>query len=475
MSPTSNWFRFRPDGPVRRSPSIRSSVGGRLYLLMGFQTAIAAYLVFTALRTIAGIGSDSRRSSEFQLQSIAAIGDAIENAAVLKDGTKSPSLEAFVHRYQTSWETASASSPAAVRFRNELLSRGEVSLTQHESEILRTLKESIQFGNADAVRKDLAMLHKINMRYAFLDSQYVTNRTKTAAYWLLAVGSVATVLTLFLGLRVHRAVGPRIRFMVSKVSHFREAGVYERIGDIGRDDIGILATALDAGFSAIAEREREREKFLAVAAHELKTPVTSIFGYAALIKDHPDQKAVVPRSIEVIHRQSWRLSRLIDGLFLAARARSQSLRFDPKPLDMSALVERVLLEMKPFVSEDVFSSQVERKVFIFGDEVLLEHALWSLLTCAAALSPDKAPVQVVFTTTGQWARLAVDIQASATPIPELQELFLPFRFVQYETGASIRSAIGLYLSREIVRLHSGRLSVQQVSEIHPEFVMELPI
>ena len=134
---------------------------------MGFQTAIAAYLVLTALRTIAGIGSDSRRSSEFQLESIAAIGDAIENAAVLKDGTKSPSLEAFVHRYQTSWETASANSPAAVRFRDELLSRGEVSLTQHESEILRTLKESIQFGNADAVRKDLAMLHKINMRYAF--------------------------------------------------------------------------------------------------------------------------------------------------------------------------------------------------------------------------------------------------------------------------------------------------------------------
>jgi signal transduction histidine kinase len=263
--------------------------------------------------------------------------------------------------------------------------------------------------------------------------------------------------------------------MLSKVSHFREAGRYERIGDIGRDDIGILANALDAGFSAIAERERDREKFMAIAAHELKTPVTSIYGYAALMASHPDQKSLVPRSIEIIHRQSWRLSRLIEGLFLAAQARNQSLRFDPKPLDMSALVERVLMEMKPFVSDDMFSAQVDKKICIFGDEALLEHALWSLLTCAAALSPDRAPVEVSFTGTEQWARLAVDIQASVTPIPELQELFLPFRFVQYETGASIRSAIGLYLSREIVRLHSGRLNVQQVSDLYPEFVLELPI
>jgi signal transduction histidine kinase len=442
---------------------------------MGLQTAIAGYLVLTALRTIAGVGSDSRRSYEFQLESISAIGNALEDAALLKDGAKSPSLEVFVRRYHTDWETASSTSPAAVRFRNELLRSGEARLTQHESEILRNLKESVQSGDANAVRKNLAMLHKINTQYALLDSQYVTNRTKIAAYRLLTVGSVATVLTLFLGLRVHRAVGPRIRFMLSRVGHFREAGVYERIGDIGRDDIGILANALDAGFSAIAERERDREKFLAVAAHELKTPVTSIYGYAALLADHPDQKSVVPRSIEIIHRQSWRLSRLIEGLFLAAQARNHSLRFDPKPLDMSALVERVLREMKPFVSDAMVSSRLDKKICIFGDEALLEHALWSLLTCAAALSPDKAAVEVAFSSTQQWARLAVDIQASVTPIPELQELFLPFRTVQYETGASIRSAIGLYLSREIVRLHGGRLNVQQVSDRHPEFLMELPI
>jgi signal transduction histidine kinase len=441
---------------------------------MGFQTAIAAYLVLAALRTIAEINGDSRRSYDFQLQSIAAIGDAMEEAALLKNGSKSPSLEAFVQRYHVEWETASASSPAAVRFRNELLRAGERDLPKRESEIVMDLKRSLQTGNAEVARKELAILHRINMRYADLESQYVTDRNRNAAYWLLTLGSAATVLTLLLGYRVFRAIGPRIRLMVSRVNHFREAGVYERIGDIGRDDIGTLGNAVDAGFSAIAERERDHEKFLAVAAHELKTPVTSIYGYAAFMANHPDRVSIFPHSIEIIHRQSWRLCRLIDGLFLASQARRQNLRFDPKPFDISALVERVLLEMKPFVCDRMFSSQVQKKIRIFGDPALIEHALWSLLTCASALSPDKAPVQVALNVAEQWARLTLDIEASAIPIPELQELFLPFRCVEYETGARVRSAIGLYLSREIVRLHSGRLSVQQVSEL-PEFVMDLPI
>jgi signal transduction histidine kinase len=460
--------------PTLPSGIIRASVGARLYLLMGFQTAIVAYLVLTALRTIAAIGSDSRESHEFQLQSIAAIGSAMEEAAVLKNGATSPSLEAFLHRYHTDWETAAASSHAAVRFRNELYRAGELSLAKRETEILLELKEALQSGNADAVSKHLAALHNLNMRFADLESQYLMSRTKKAAYWLLTVGSVATVLTLLLGYQVRRAIGPRIRFMVSKVREFRESGVYERIGDIGRDDIGSLANALDAGFSAISEREREREKFMSIAAHELKTPVTSIYGYASLLTSHPEAASLVPRTIEIIHRQSWRLSRLIDGLFLSAQARTGALRFDPKPFDMSALVERVLREMKPFVSEAKFSAQLQKNVFVLGDEALLEHALWSLVTCAFALSPDGA-VQVALNATKNSARLTLDIQTSVTPLPELQELFLPFRSVQYETGASIRSAIGLYLSREIVKIHNGSLHVQQVSDVHPEFVMELPI
>jgi signal transduction histidine kinase len=59
-------------------------------------------------------------------------------------------------------------------------------------------------------------------------------------------------------------------------------------------------------------------------------------------------------------------------------------------------------------------------------------------------------------------------------MPDVEGLFTPFRSVEYETGAGIRSAIGLYLCREIVRVHNGRLVVHEVTGEQPEFLMELP-
>jgi K+-sensing histidine kinase KdpD len=72
------------------------------------------------------------------------------------------------------------------------------------------------------------------------------------------------------------------------------------------------------------------------------------------------------------------------------------------------------------------------------------------------------------------AGLTVAIEKAIASLPELQELFLPFRSVEYESGTSMRSAIGLYLCREILRIHNGQIRVQQVSEARPEFVVELP-
>ena len=140
---------------------------------------------------------------------------------------------------------------------------------------------------------------------------------------------------------------------------------------------------------------------------------------------------------------------------------------------MSVLVRRVLREMEPFLSKKVFTSEINDGVSILGDEALLEHALWTLFTCATALSPDH--VVKVSLTRDHRARLTVDIDPSGIPLTSLEELFMPFRSLQYETADGLHSPIGLYLCREIVRVHNGQLYVHELSQSSPEFLMELPI
>jgi signal transduction histidine kinase len=450
------------------------SVSYRLFLLVACQTAIAALLVGIALRKTAVMAADYRYMYEFQLQSIYAIHRAINEAERLPQGFRSPQLEEFYHRYRTEWEVATGTTPDAIRFRKDLLSAAQFTLPRQENDLMADLGPSIKAGNIDNVRADLAALQAVNLRYFDFANKAVIQDMNSSRSWMVGLGLTGIGLTLFLGLLVRRAIAPRIQRLVEYVRRFQTTGKYDELVEVGRDDISVLASALNAGFSAIAMRNREREQFLTVAAHELKTPVTSIRGYASLLVTHPQQPPQLTRTLEVINRQSWRLARLIETLFLATRIRAGDLNFEPRPLNISALLQRVLDEMETFLSKKAFSTHIAQNVLILGDEGLLEHALWCLLTSASALSSQGSPVEISFGLDGHTAFMKVDIKDAAASVEEIQELFIPFRAIEYESGVGVRSAIGLYLSREIVRVHHGQLKVHEVSGAQPEFLMELP-
>jgi len=455
---------------------LRTPVGWGLMILVTLQAIATAAIVFMALRAIKDIAADTERMYTLQLESIAAIGGAMREAAKLTDGSSSPVIDDFLERYRSDWEIVSGTSAEAVRFRNDLRRAGESDLSARESEVLTNLKKSLQTGTADNVRQNLALLHGVISNYAAFSSRYAEERQKSARNTLLATGLAATFITGSFGLFIFYTVVPRAKILVERTRQFMESGKHERIGHLGNDAIGLLANALDAGFSAISQREREREEFFAIAAHELKTPLTSIQGYSSLVISHPDAAPLLFRALEVINRQSWRMIRLIDGLFLAMRARAKDLQFTPKPFDFSALIERVLDEMKPFVSDKTFSSQIQKNVRILGDEALLEQALWSLFTSASALASNKTPIHVSFGAEEWHALLLVTIEGDEGSVAEMEDLFKPFRSVELnDTATSPHLTTGLYLCREIVRVHNGQLRAQEVIERQPEFVMELPI
>lgn len=453
--------------------SFRASVSRRLILLVTIQTAIALLLVVVAVRTLSRLSSDYRHMYEFQFASVAAIGQAMAETANLKSGARSAMLDDFYRRYRAEWETAAGSTSDAISFRQDLTQAGAADLPRLETKALADLARSINAGDAEVIKENLAALHGINVKYAELENFYVMQRIEFGRDWIITIGLAGSVLILILGLRVRRAIAPRIKALVAHVRDFQESGKAQRIADGGKDDIAVLANALDAGFTAIASREHEREQFLSIAAHELKTPVTSIHGYASLLVNHPPKAVDIERALKSINRQSWRLSRLIDALFLAMKARTGKLDFQPKPFDMSVLVDRVLAEMEPLLTHRSFVSQIDGNVSILGDEALLEHALWALFTCASTFAVENSSMHVAFFAIDQRARLTVAINGGGVSIPEIEELFRPFRFIEYETGSGIRAAVGLYLCREIVRLHNGSLRVEELSELRPQFVMDV--
>jgi signal transduction histidine kinase len=460
------------------------------------------------MKYVSEIAEDTEYMYRFQLLSLADLGKAQENAATLQTftrpdaailGYRAPSamiaslvgqLEAFDDRYRTQWQTAEGTSDDARNFRRELVQAGKSSLIEKEKRLIKYFENSIRGlreegqssivstdeirAQAPKVREAIGALLDVNTEYAEIANDHVLHRARTSRLWLLAIGSIGTVLTLTLGLLVHHAIGPRIRRLVGKVHLFRDFGVNEKILDTGDDEIAVLGNALDTGFSAIAARDRERNQFLAVAAHELKTPITSIHGFASLLAAHPDEHTIANHAIEIISRQSWRLSRLVDHLFLAMRMLSGEIKFEPKPFDLSALVVESVSEIKSFFAGRVFTCELQESVTVLGDKPLLEHGIWSLFTCASAMSSREEPLGVILASTQTQARLLIEVPATNVSFHDIESLFVPFGSVQYEDRSGIRAEVGLYLCKQIVQLHSGRLDVSNRGKAGVQFCMELP-
>jgi signal transduction histidine kinase len=481
------------------------SVGRRIAFLIIAEALMMGVLVGYLSRSLSSLAADLEYSRRFVIAPTEALADTMERAVVMEAELDSlhrsgvaPSVtqmaedlelfESFARRYRADWMVVDNPGEDARRFREELDATGQVGLLDDERSSFAQLEAALprlrariaraqtpdvvadEVEATEEVRRAVRSLISANVRFVAVDHQIHAARARDARVQLIGLGLGVFVLTLLLGLHIRRAIGPRIAAMASKVRTFQETGEYTRTAAAGADEIAVLSNALDAGFSAIRERDRERERFLAVVAHELKTPLTSIAGFADAALVSADD-AVRTRALAVVHRQTSRLNRLVQDLLLAASARGGALAFRPTPVDARALVTRVTGEV-----EDIrhrFEVVAGGESFLLADEELLGHALWQVLSYAAAIADKSSMVRVHVERTDARAVIDVEIPKPTLSSDDIERAFLPFASVQYE-GGGLRYAVGLYLSREIASLHGGTLSHVRGRDGAATLRMELP-
>jgi signal transduction histidine kinase len=328
------------------------SVGRRLMGLVAIEIACGGSLLALLVWWAAETEQDLLFMGRFALDPIESISTALERAASLEAmfETRAPDaqsrirllttdLERFTTRYQSEWQVALNRSTDAVKFRRMLLAAGQGQAIEDErraiSDVRRLLgqlrgaRPTDSPETAEQLRNALRALLVVNVAFMQTALDDVARSTARAGDVLLVVGLLVGVLVTTLGIMVHRAIAPRLRRLVKKVEKFREYGAFEREPLEGSDEIAVLGHAIDVGFEAITTRERERERFLAIAAHELKTPLTSILGFSQAALENRGGVDLRGRALDVIRRHASRLGRVIDDLLLAAAARSGTLSFSP--------------------------------------------------------------------------------------------------------------------------------------------------
>ncbi|MFE8605089.1 ATP-binding protein [Archangium violaceum] len=220
-----------------------------------------------------------------------------------------------------------------------------------------------------------------------------------------------------------------------------------------------MASQLSRQLEAIERTSREKDAFLSIASHELKTPLTALKAQVQLLRRKlGDEHA---QRLDNVSRQADRVTRLVNQLLDASQLGLEQLPLQRTRMDLSEVVRRVAETLVSTSPRHTLELETEPVVGDF-DELRLEQVVHNLVSNAIKYSPTGCTIQV-------WARrrpegeaeLVVADRGIGLRVEDEEQLFGRFeRGDRRELTGISGIGVGLYVSREIVRRHGGRISLR---------------
>lgn len=233
--------------------------------------------------------------------------------------------------------------------------------------------------------------------------------------------------------------------------------------DDPRTEVGQLGDALNAMLAeierAFADRvaaEERLRRFVADASHELRTPVTSIRGYAELFRrgagERPADLANVMRRIE---QEGERMGELVEELLLLARL-DQGLPLEREPVDVAAVVEAAVDAARAADPERPIDVDSQGPLLVLGADSRLRQVVDNLLTNARVHTPAGTAIHVRLTAEDEQVVLEVADAGPGVPAEEADRIFERFhRIDRSRTRSQGGVGLGLAIVRSVVEAHEG--------------------
>ena len=229
------------------------------------------------------------------------------------------------------------------------------------------------------------------------------------------------------------------------------------------------------GFSEVTELfelAAAKDRFLRIASHELRSPVTALRATAQLLMMDPAVATDEGRRRTLhqrIDRQSERLVNLVAQLLDSARLSADALPLDLEDIDLVRLARDIAEEAGPrvrVVGDGELSGH--------WDRARLEQVISNLLANALQYSPPDAPVELRLAGDDGRAELAVSDRGVGIPADELAQVFAPFYRSPHSSGRHKGMGLGLHITSEIVHRHGGTIRVESTPGAGSTFFVELP-
>lgn len=224
--------------------------------------------------------------------------------------------------------------------------------------------------------------------------------------------------------------------------------------------------------------DRQKDDFISIASHELKTPVTSMKLYSQILQKHPlltnDKKAA--DMLTKMDLQMNRLMELVASFMNVYKLGTGKLRLHKNHFEISELITEVVANFQYTVTSHTVEQQGDLKANVFADKARINQVLVNLISNAIKYSPDADKIIVTLKKTKE--KVIVSIQDFGMGIPKAEQDRIYERFFRAKgkkEGKIPGLGLGLFISSEVVKQHGGDLWVDSIEGKGSTFHFFLPI
>lgn len=295
----------------------------------------------------------------------------------------------------------------------------------------------------------------------------------------LASALAILFLTLILSYITSRQQAKPINEMAAAALKFAHGDFSARVPEDRSDEIGALAASFNQMADSLEKSEKRRSDFLANVAHELKTPMTTISGFADGILDGTVPPEQQRRYLETISSETKRLNRLVRRMLDVTRVQNAGVEeLRSKSFDAAELLARTLIVFEKKINDkhlEVNAMLPEESVIVLGDADAINQVIYNLLENAIKFAPQGTELGVSLFKQGGKAYISVKNRGETIPENELKLIF--DRFHKTDKSRSMDRdgvGLGLYIVKSILNNHGEDIAVTSRDGV-TEFVFSLTL
>jgi two-component system phosphate regulon sensor histidine kinase PhoR len=243
------------------------------------------------------------------------------------------------------------------------------------------------------------------------------------------------------------------------------------------DTFGELVQGMNHMALELSRIEKMRQEFIANVSHEIQSPLTSIRGFAQVLRNDLLSQEERLHYLSIIEAESMRLSKLTDNLLRLASLEAEMIAFEPKSYRLDKQLRNLILVSEP----QWVAKQIEMEVFmdeltITADEEMISQVWLNLLHNSIKYTPVGGRVRVDLSQRGD--KIEFTISDTGIGIAEADQPQIFERFYKADKSREYSnkgSGLGLSIVKKIIELHHGAISVQSKLGEGSIFTVTLPI